>query len=557
MKRTIFALFITALIFTSCQQTATKKGADPNQEFDVVILNGRVMDPETNFDGIRNVGVKDGKIAIITEESIKGKESVDAKGLVVAPGFIDGHQHCHEPYIYRLMVRDGRTTIMDLEFGAYGPTIDQWYKKREGKAPLNFGITVSHEFSRAAVLDGFNEFEYLYTPDAIKSRVKQGWSKTRPNLEQGNEILAQLDEGLRKGGIGIGSTLGYMREGVSTREVYEIQKLAGFYGRQLGMHFRGTPGNDVGEVNGIQEMLANAAALGVPAIACHFNNPGYNLVHELLVKMRERGYNVWGEIYPYAAGSTALNAVFLEPEVWVKSLGYKYEETVQDVATGEWYTQKSREEMLKKEPTRAVLVFKMPVEAIVDWLKLPGVAIGSDGMPLIPDTGLTRNTPYEDMPNSHPRSSAAFAKTLRLGLENNIPLMQLVSMTSYNYAKPLGEMGLKAMQVRGRMQEGMVADITIFSPENVKDNATYAKGTLPSTGIPYVIVNGVIVVKDSKCMPDNVNPGQAIRFEPVSESRLVPLNVDTWQNEFYVVPEDFSGASLKCCDFANEEGHQH
>ena len=84
-------------------------------------------------------------------------------------------------------------------------------------------------------------------------------------------------------------------------------------------------------------------------------------------------------------------------------------------------------------------------------------------------------------------------------------------------------MGLKAMQVRGRMQEGMVADITIFSPENVKDNATYAKGTLPSTGIPYVIVNGVIVVKDSECMPDDVNPGQAIRFEPVSESKLVPL----------------------------------
>ena len=457
-------------------------------DYDLVINNGRVMDPETMYDAVANVGIKDGKIAVITKDTITGKETIDAKGLVVAPGFIDGHQHCIEPYIYRLMVRDGRTTIMDLEFGAYGPKLDEWYKRREGKAPLNFGITVSHEYSRAVVLDGFNEWEYLYGPDAIKSREKQGWSKTRPNLEQGNEILAQIDEGLRQGGIGIGSTLGYMREGVSTREVYELQKLAGFYGRQLGMHFRGTPGNDVDEVNGIQEMLANAAALGTPAIACHFNNPGYDLVHELLVKMRERGYNVWGEIYPYAAGMTTLNAVFLEPESWVKRLGYKYEETIQDVATGEWYTQKSREEMLKKEPTRTVLVYKMPEKAVVDWLKMPGVAIGSDGMPLIPDTGSTRNTPYEDFPNTHPRSSAAFAKTLRLGLDNNIPLMQLVSMTSYNYARPLGEMGLKAMQVRGRMQEGMVADITIFSPENVKDNATYAKGATPSTGIPYVIV---------------------------------------------------------------------
>ena len=196
------------------------------------------------------------------------------------------------------MLRDGRTTIIDLELGAYGPKLDQWYKRREGKSPLNYGVSVAHEFARAGVLDGFKDWKYLYSPDAIKSRVKQGWSKTRPNLEQGNEILAQMDEGLRQEGIGIGSTLGYMREGVSAREVYELQKLAGLYGRQIGMHFRGTPSNDASEVNGIQEMLANAAALGSPAIACHFNNPGYNLVHELLVKMRERGYNVWGEVYP-------------------------------------------------------------------------------------------------------------------------------------------------------------------------------------------------------------------------------------------------------------------
>ncbi|UCF94555.1 MAG: amidohydrolase family protein, partial [Desulfobacterales bacterium] len=103
-------------------------------DYDVVILNGRVMDPETNFDGIRNVGIKGGKIAVITQDKISGKETIDAKGLVVAPGFIDGHQHCIEPYAYRLMLRDGRTTIMDLEIGAYGPKIDEFYKKREGNA---------------------------------------------------------------------------------------------------------------------------------------------------------------------------------------------------------------------------------------------------------------------------------------------------------------------------------------------------------------------------------------------------------------------------------------
>jgi hypothetical protein len=286
-------------------------------------------------------------------------------------------------------------------------------------------------------------------------------------------------------------------------------------------------------------MLANAAALGTPAIAAHFNNAGYNLVHELLVRMREKGYNVWGEIYPYNAGSTALNAVFLEPEVWVKALGNKYENTVQDVATGKFYTEKTREEMLKKEPTRPVIVYKCPDEWVADWVRLPGVAIGSDGMPLLPDDNLTWDTPFEDFPNTHPRFAGSFAKVLRLARENNIPLMQAVSMTSYNYAKPLGDMGLKAMQVRGRIQKGMVADITIFDPQIVTDNSTYAKGTLPSTGIPHVVVNGTIVMKDHKPLK-GVNPGQPIRFELV-KSRFEPLSQETWQKTYYASPIDFGG----------------
>ena len=510
------------------------------EQYDIVIHNGRVMDPETMHDAIANVGIKDGKIAVITKKEITGKETVDATGLVVAPGFIDGHQHCLEPYAYRLMVRDGRTTIMDLEVGSYGPNIDRFYKKLEGNSPVNFGVSVSHEFARAAVLDGFSNWKYLNTPDAIYSRVKQGWSVTRPTLEQANRILADMDEGLRQGGLGIGSTLGYMRAGVSSRELFELQRLAGKYGRYINIHFRLTPGDDVQEVMGIQEMLANAAALGSPAIAAHFNNPGYNLVHELLVRMRDRGHNVWGEIYPYHAGSTALNAVFLEPEVWVKALGNKYENTIQDVETGKFYTQKTREEMLTKEPTRPVIVYKCPEEWVVHWIKMKGVAIGSDGMPLLPDDGLTWDTPYDKLPNTHPRFAGSFAKVLRLARENNIPLMQAVSMTSYNYAKPLGDLGLKAMQLRGRMQIGMVADITMFDPETVTDNSTFAKGTLPSTGIPHVIVSGIIVMKDSEPIK-RLDAGKPIRFEVQEKGRFEPLSEEGWEKTFYASPVDFGG----------------
>jgi len=504
---------------------------------DLVILNGRVMDPETGFDEIANVGIKDGRIVAITAEPLTGRREIDAKGHVVAPGFIDTHYHWPRPMGNKLALMDGRTTVMDLEMGTLGTLVADWYAAREGRNPLNFGCASAHEFARAFVLDGITTTD---TPEALNHRgsKKTGWSLTRPDIEQGNQILSVIDTGLAAGAIGMGSTLGYMRDGTSAREVFEIQRVAARYGRPSAFHFRYTPGTDTTESNGIQEMLANAAALGAPAIACHFNNPGYNLVHELLARMRERGMNVWGELYPYAAGSTAINAVFLEPEVWVDQLGYKYEETIQDASTGEFYTQQSRAEMVAREPARLVQVYKMPESAIVDWLKLPGVAIASDTMPIVGDD-INWDTPFEDLPNSHPRGAGSCARTLRMGRENGIPLMQSLAQLSFNSARPLGELGLKAMQERGRLQEGMVADITIFDPATVTDNATYANGTQPSSGIPFVIVNGTVVIDHSEAL-SGVFPGQPIRFDP-TESKFEPLDASAWKQAYYVVPHDFGG----------------
>ena len=210
--------------------------------------------------------------------------------------------------------------------------------------------------------------------------------------------------------------------------------------------------------------------------------------------------------------------------------------------------------MIKTEPARLVQVYKMPPEAIVDWLRMPGVAIASDTMPLAGD--IPWDTPFEDLPNSHPRGAGSFAKALRMGRENGIPLMQSLAQTSWNSARPLSALGLKAMQERGRMQEGMVADIAIFDPEAVTDKATYEKGTLPSEGIPYVVVNGMVVVDGSEVQRD-VNPGQPIRFDPV-ESKLQPLAVETWTQTFYAVPQDFGGGvpgtqphykhAIACCE---------
>ena len=536
MKAQKFTILMIAGVLAVCMSMILATTSIAAETYDLVILNGRVMDPETMFDAVRNVGIKDGKIVTITKDKIQGKESINVKGHVVAPGFIDTHLHGTSVMAYKLVLRDGVTSSMDLEEGALGSYMDQWYKDREGKTQLNFGVASSHELARSLVLDGAMGKDTL---GALKTRAAgNNWSQKKVTLEEGNKILQVIDEGLRAGGIGIGSTLGYMRDGVTAREMFEVQKLGAKYGRQTGIHFRNTPGSATGEVNGVQEQLANAAALGAPALACHFNNPGWGLVHELLARYRDRGMNVWGEIYPYAAGGTALNAVFLKPEVWLDQLGHKYEDTLMDPLTNKFFTRATYEEMVKKDPTRIVIVYKMPKEDIVKWLQMPGVTIGSDAMPVSSD--ISWDTPYEELPNNHPRTSGAHAKTLRMGRENSIPIMQSLSQLSYNSAKYLGKTGLKSMQIRGRMQEGMVADITIFDPENVTDNATYKNGMVPSTGIPYVIVNGTIVVKNSKVLK-GVNPGQPIRFTPIEESLFEELKVDSWTKAYMVAPIEFGG----------------
>ena len=519
-------------------------------DYDLVINGGRVMDPETKYDKVANVGIKGGRIAIITHKQITGKQTINAKDLVVAPGFIDTHFHWTRPIGYKLALRDGVTTAMDLEAGVYGQRIDDWYKMHAGKSQLNYGTSSGHEFARTKVTQNLPDDDLLDAPwSVVKGRASgTAWSDEVLNLDKGNRMLAIIDEGLRQGALGIASTVGYI-PGATAREMFEVQRVGANYGRPTAVHLRYTPGSATTEANGAQEIIANAIALGAPAMINHFNNPGWELVQELLVRTRKQGHNVWGEIYPYAAGQTTINAAFARPENWVKKLGNKYEDTMQDPLTGEFYTMEKYKKVLAESPATQIVLYKMPPDSIPDWCRLPGVTYASDGM-MVPggwDDEPKWDTPYEKIPNTHPRLAGTRGTCLRIAREKGIPLMQVIAAASYNSAKYLGDTGLKSMKERGRLQKGMIADITIIDPKTVKDNSTYAKGTLPTTGIPHVIVNGTIVVKDSKVLKD-VNPGQPIRFPVEKKGRFKALSIDGWQNEFLVAPIGFHGL---------DDGHIH
>ena len=521
---------ILLLIFAIALMTACSESTKLLDEYDVVINNGRVMDPETNFDAVRNVGIKDGIIVSITEEEIAGKKTIDAKGHVVAPGFIDQHMHAADPFIYKALARDGVTSVMDTEYGSL--QIAKFYEARKGTAILNYGQTVSHEYARMAVLDGVipdeSTFVYKWRAESAKDGVSS-WATETLDEEQMEEMLAWMEKGLAEGGLGVSSTVGYYKEVCPTRELYEVMKLGKKWNRLAGIHPRMGPHDPAPNeyTMGFKEIIANAAALDMSLICSHINFSGWDETQELLVQLREQGYNFWGEQYPWVAGGPSAGALITSPEN-LKLWGFEVKDVVLDPATGKYLSEEEYRTMRKEAPGTNLVVFTRPKEWPAQLVATKDLAIVSDGLAWFDEeygfepqsypgaTGVTGyDYPYEKW-KGHPRAVGSRGKAFRLARENNVPLMQVVSNASYFSAKHMGLAGVEFFDKRGRMQEGMVADITIFNPETITENCDYLPGKngLPTTGIPYVLVNGSVVVDDSKVNTKQF-PGLPIRYKPV------------------------------------------
>jgi Amidohydrolase family len=533
MKFNLTLLFIFLVSFSYSQQKTST-----NETYDLVILNGRVMDPETMFDDVANVGVKDGKIVAITKSQIKGKETIDAKGHVVAPGFIDTHYHATDVFASKMALRDGVTTGMDLEAGSFN--VKDWYaEKAKTGWQVNYGTNASLLFNRMAVHDPDAELstpvDYsvigIYAAKALTDGV-QGWAETKSTVEEMNKVMRLMDEDLRQGAIGVAAPIAYMAKGISSYELFEGQRVGANYGRMTSVHTRYHLLSETPTEAPIafDEMFTNAMLLDAPLLMAHNNDYGWWEIEEKLQLAREKGLNMWSEYYPYAAGSTAITAAFLSPSEWVEKRGYKYEETIYDPIDDAYLTNETYAALMKKEPGRSVVVeFPYRKEWMNYWLSIPHMTIASDAMAGVGADGklLPWDADWSEY-RGHPRTSGSHGTCFRLGREQGVPIMFTIAQASYWVAKHLGDSGLEAMKQRGRLQIGKVADITIFNPETITDNSTFKVGEhgIPTTGIPYVIVNGVIVVKNNEVLP--VKPGKEIRFPVEAKGRFTPIVQEKW-----------------------------
>ncbi len=491
------------------------------QDYDLVILNGRVMDPETKLDAVRNVGVKDGKITAVTEDAIKGKETIDAKGHVVAPGFLDTHNHnLLVPFGRKLALRDGLTTPLELENGVM--PVAEWYDSMVGKSQTNYGATVSVMGARETVFNpNFKSITGATINDielASATHADMVWMKRVGTDKEIEKILSLLDQGLKDGALGVGHVPGYMVDGVTSRESFGAQKLAGKYGRFVAMHgrFSGQKPPTSGLL-GTAEQVASVSAVGGGLIVQHMTAQCLGVTpacQEMIDDAYSKGRQVVSEIYAYTYGGTIVSADYLHPDNYGPNMGRTYSDII-NLSNMQPLTKETYEQLVKTAPGTNVTFENATKKDLYVALAHPTSIIGSDAFPYVmkSDGSFVQDwdTPY-DAVNGHPRGAGTHARILRLVREENLmPLMLAISKMSYMPAKFMQDNGVPQMAHKGRVQVGADADLTIFDPATVKDNATPAAAGLPSSGIPYVVVMGTIVVKDSKVLKD-VFPGKPIRL---------------------------------------------
>jgi N-acyl-D-aspartate/D-glutamate deacylase len=455
-----------------------------SETYDLVIANGRVMDPESGLDAARNVGISGGKIRAISAEALRGKTTIDANGLVVAPGFIDLHQHGQEPRNYQFKARDGVTTSLELEVGT--DDIDRWYEEREEKTLINFGVSIGHIPVRMKVMHDPGTF--LPTGDAAHREA------TPEELAQ---IEKHVQKGLQRGALAVGMGINYTAA-ASHGEIVDLFRLAAEGNAPVHVHLRhaGLKEPATGLV-GIEEVIAAAAATGAPLHVVHITSMGLQDTPRIIAMVegaQKRGLDVTTECYPYTAGSTNLESAIFDPG-WQERQGITYKD-IQWVKTGERLSAETFERYRKEGGS--VVIFSIPEEAVRTAIANPIVMIASDGSRI---TG----------PKIHPRGQATFSRVLGhyVREEKTLDLMTALRKMTLMPAQRL-EKRAPVFKDKGRIRVGADADITVFDPERVIDKATYEEPLQYSEGIQFVLVNGVPVVKDGRLI-DGVFPGRAAR----------------------------------------------
>jgi N-acyl-D-amino-acid deacylase len=547
-----FSSAVTLLALAACS------AAEP--QYDLLIRNGRVIDGTGTPAIEASVAVRgDRVVAIGPLPDATARETIDAAGLVVAPGFINMLSWADEPLLVdgrsQSDIRQGVTLEVFGEGWSMGPLTEQMKaEQRAAQGDLKFAIdwTTLGEYLEGLERKGISPNVASFVGATTLRIHEVGYDDREPTAAELERMKELVRQAMREGALGVGSSLIYAPAFYAkTPELVELVRAAGEFGGMYISHMR-SEGSRLLEA--IDELIQIAREAKVPAEIYHFKAAGrenWDKTDAAIARIeaaRREGLRITADVYTYPAGATGLNAT-MPP--WVQEGGYdKWVARLKDPATRarvlremttpttEWENffvgagpdgillsgfksealkpltgktltevaamrgtspQDTAIDLVIEDGSRVEAVyFLMSEDNLRKKLRLPWVSFASDSGSLAPEGVFLRSNP-------HPRAYGNFARWLGRYVrdEQLVPLEDAIRrMTSM----PAEHLSIKD---RGRLADGYFADIVVFDPATIQDHATFEKPHQYATGVVHVFVNGTQVLRHGE--HTGATPGRVVR----------------------------------------------
>lgn len=503
-KIKLYVLGILALVAAGC-----------SSGYDVVIADGTVHDGLSGESYMADIGIKNGVIKTIGEIKEKGRKNIDARGWVVAPGFIDIHTHCdsglrtEKGKNAKNYLMQGVTTVVTGNCGGGTYRVEEFFSELESQG---IGVNVIHLVGHGTVRESVI-----------------GQDAREPTDEELDKMKRLLRKGMAEGAAGFSTGLFYAPGSFArTDEIVALAKEVKIFDGLYATHIRDESDYNIGLKEAVREAIAVGEKAGIPVEISHIKalgTPVWGMAEEvcdIIENARKKGVRVYADQYPYLASSTGLSAAVVPR--WVQAGGQMKARMENPELTPKIKSEIAENIDRRGGPESLVVVsypgnrdfdgknlleisrmmglpvvetaihlvlngspsiisFNMQEADLEYFMKRPYVMTGSDGNIQFPD---------ESFP--HPRSYGTFPRKIRkYAIDNKwIPMKQAIRAATSLPAEVLG------LPDRGSLKEGFAADIVIFDPEEISDKATFDTPHRYSEGVRYLLINGKPVIEEGR-----------------------------------------------------------